>query len=77
MTTRPPLRCAQARLARAAGTLLAAMAWWLGWAYLLEFRGLPVHLGVWAAGLLFLAAHTWLACELVRAARPCAKAKSA
>lgn len=48
----------------------AATAWvlatghWLGWAYLLEFQGEPVHLGVWAAGLAFVAANVALLCTL-------------
>jgi hypothetical protein len=29
---------------------------WLFWGYQLEFLGLPVFAGVWAAGLLFFAA---------------------
>jgi hypothetical protein len=41
-----------------------AAASWLGWAYLLEFKGSPVHVAVWLAGLAFMAAHTWLACQL-------------
>ena len=43
------------------------MGHWLLWAYLLEFEGRGVHLGVWAAGLLFMAANVWLVCELATA----------
>ena len=45
------------------------MAHWLGWAYLLEFQGVRVHLAVWGASLAFLAAHAWLLCELLAAWR--------
>jgi hypothetical protein len=45
------------------------MAHWLGWAYLLEFQGRPVHLFVWIASLAFFAAHVWVACELAIAWR--------
>lgn len=57
----------QRRLLMPAAAWLAAAAHWLGWAYALEFRGAPVHLGVWAAGLLFLAANVALLCQLAAA----------
>lgn len=62
-----PCPTPQARLLGAAGALAAAMGHWLGWAYLLEFRGARVHLAVWGASLAFLAAHAWLICELLAA----------
>lgn len=61
--------CVQARLLAAAAAWGAAMAHWLGWAYLLEFCGWRVHLAVWGASMAFLAAHVWLICELVAAWR--------
>jgi Mannosyltransferase (PIG-M) len=51
-------------VAVAAATWAAAAAHWLAWAYLLEFRGAPVHLAVWAAGLVFLAINVALLCNL-------------
>ena len=59
----------QGRLLVAAAAWGCCMAHWLAWAYLLEFRGSPVHLGVWGAGLAFLAAHVWLLWELITAWR--------
>ena len=32
---------------------VVAMGNWLFWAYLLEFRGMPVHLFIWASGILW------------------------
>lgn len=61
----------QRRLLVALAAWAAAAAHWLAWAYLLEFRGAPVHLGVWAAGLAFMAANMVLLCALAGAvARP-------
>lgn len=46
------------------GLVTACVAWlvtqlhWLGWAYLLEFQSMNVHLMLWFAGILFLLAHT-------------------
>lgn len=54
----------QGQVAVAAAAWAAAAAHWLAWAYLLEFRGAPVHLAVWAAGLVFLAANVTLLCVL-------------
>ena len=54
----------QGRVAVAAAAWAAAAAHWLAWAYLLEFRGALVHLAVWAAGLVFLAANVALLCVL-------------
>jgi len=34
-----------------------ALANWLFWAYLLEFRGLPVHLFIWIAGIFWFSVH--------------------
>lgn len=45
--------------------LSAALAWpialahWLGWAYLLEFQGYPVHLYIWMAGIAFFFTNMW------------------
>lgn len=36
-----------------------ALCHWLAWAYLLEFQGLPVHMFVWIAGLLFFFTNCW------------------
>ena len=60
----PALVRRQGRVAAAAAAWAAAAAHWLAWAYLLEFRGAPVHLAVWAAGLAFLAANVVLLCVL-------------
>lgn len=52
--------------------LKAAAVWglmqlhWLAWAYLLEFKGLPVHLGVWLASLLFLVSNVMVVVQLLR-----------
>ena len=59
----PPMR-KQGRVTVAAAAWATAAAHWLAWAYLLEFRGTPVHLAVWAAGLVFLAANVALLCVL-------------
>lgn len=40
----------------------AALGFWLFWAYLLEFRGLEVHLFLWIAGLVWF----WVNIELLR-----------
>ena len=42
---------------RALVLLLLSMGLWLGSGYLLEMQGLPVHLYVWMASILFLGAH--------------------
>lgn len=61
----------QGRLLAALAAWAAAAAHWLAWAYALEFRGHPVHLGVWAAGLVFLGVNVGLLCVLAAAcARP-------
>ena len=57
------------------GVLWAFAAWvlavghWLAWAYLLEFQGVPAHMGVWAAGVAFVAANVTLLCKLHTALR--------
>ena len=61
---------AQRRLLRAGACWVLAVAHWLGWAYLLEFQGLPMHLGVWAAGVVSLAANVGLLCALQTVLRP-------
>ena len=45
-----------------------ALGHWLLWAYLLEFRGMPVHAFVWMAGLVFLGVNTAILRSLVRSA---------
>ena len=45
---------------------VAAQLHWLGWAYLLEFQGRGVYLGVWSAGIVFLAANAALIVQLLR-----------
>jgi phosphatidylinositol glycan class M len=51
----------------------AAAAWvvtqlhWLLWGYLLEFEGRDVHLGLWTAGVLFLAANAFCMVALMEA----------
>ena len=61
--------CLQRRLLAGTSAWGAGMAHWLLWAYCLEFLGWRVHLGVWGAGLAFLAAHVWLLWELITAWR--------
>ena len=57
------------------GLCFAMAAWataqlhWLGWAYMLEFQGRPVFLGVWAASIVFLAANAALLVQLLRSFR--------
>lgn len=38
---------------------------WLLWAYLLEFKGQPVHLYVWVAGIMFFFANIWCIVQLL------------
>lgn len=57
----------QWRLAAATLAWVAAMGLWLRWAYLLEFQGASGYLPVWAASLVFLAAHVWVMRELLHA----------
>jgi phosphatidylinositol glycan class M len=51
---------------------VAGAAWvltqlhWLLWGYLLEFEGRGVHLGLWGAGVAFLAANALCMCALIR-----------
>lgn len=53
------------------GLIAAAIAWplglahWLGWAYMLEFQGYPVHLFVWGAGIVFFAINVWCITSLL------------
>ena len=54
----------------AAALWVVAQLHWLGWAYLLEFQGMSVFLGIWLAGLLFLAANTALICQLMLVFKP-------
>ncbi|KAG2447595.1 hypothetical protein HYH02_007518 [Chlamydomonas schloesseri] len=56
-----------AALAAGGGLWVAAQLHWLGWAYQLEMKGRSVHVGVWAAGLVFQLANTWLIVLLARA----------
>jgi len=50
----------------ALGGWAAAQLHWLGWAYLLEFEGRSVYLGVWAAGIVFLVANVAVIVQLLR-----------
>jgi phosphatidylinositol glycan class M len=65
-------------LGGAAAAWAAAVGHWLAWAYALEFRGAPVHAGVWAAALLLLGASAALLRALLAAlgAGGAAKAKA-
>ena len=53
------------------GALGALAGWagaqlhWLAWAYMLEFKGRAVYLGVWAASIAFLAANVLLIKQLL------------
>jgi GPI mannosyltransferase 1 subunit M len=58
------------QLATAAGVWMAAQVHWLMWAYLLEFEGRQVFLGVWAASMVFLCANTWLLFAAVQTFKP-------
>lgn len=60
----------QARLGIASACWLCAQLHWLGWAYMLEFRGKNVFLHVWIASVLFFAASVALLCALLRASAP-------
>lgn len=62
--------CLQGPISMAAALWVVAQLHWLGWAYLLEFQGMSVFLGVWLAGLLFLAANTALICQLMLVFKP-------
>lgn len=59
----PPL---QRSVVCAAAICAACIAHWLAWAYALEFQGRSVHAAVWLAGILLLAAETWLLRTLMR-----------
>lgn len=54
---------------------VAGVAWavtqlhWLLWGYLLEFEGRGVHLGLWSAGVVFLAANAVCMCTLIQCCR--------
>ena len=54
-------------MAWAAAAWAAALGLWLAWAYALEHCGADAFLGVWAASLAFLAAHTVLLCQVLAA----------
>ncbi|XP_028804706.1 GPI mannosyltransferase 1 isoform X2 [Neltuma alba] len=45
---------------------IGAQTHWLLWGYLLEFKGKNVFLQLWAAGLLFLAANTFVLVMIIR-----------
>ncbi|KAF9620853.1 hypothetical protein IFM89_015094 [Coptis chinensis] len=45
---------------------MGAQIHWLMWGYLLEFKGKNVFVQLWFAGLLFLAANTWVLVVLIR-----------
>lgn len=56
--------------------IVAIAAWfatelhWLLWGFMLEFKGLPVYLGLWGASCAFLAANAYLMTQLIRVFRP-------
>lgn len=56
---------------------VAGVAWivtqlhWLLWGYLLEFEGLGVHLWLWCAGVVFLAANAVCMCALIQCCSGC------
>lgn len=55
------------RKLQAAGAVWAVtQLHWLLWGYLLEFEGRGVHLWLWLAGVLFLAANVWCMCVLIQ-----------
>jgi phosphatidylinositol glycan class M len=58
------------RLWLALGAWVAAQLHWLGWGYALEFQGLPVHLLLWGAGVLFLVANVGLMTALLECYAP-------
>ncbi|OLQ15257.1 GPI mannosyltransferase 1 [Symbiodinium microadriaticum] len=62
------------RLTRCMLVWMAAEVHWLLWAYLLEFRQLPVRPAVWVASCLFLLAHINVLCEVRRGTGPKAHA---
>lgn len=45
---------------------IAAQGHWLMWGYLLEFKGKNVFLQLWVAGLLFLAANTFVLINIIQ-----------
>ncbi|XP_059656418.1 GPI mannosyltransferase 1-like isoform X2 [Cornus florida] len=45
---------------------MGAQTHWLMWGYLLEFKGKQVFLQLWAAGLMFLAANTFVLIGIIR-----------
>ena len=65
-----PWFCLQGPISTVTALWVVAQLHWLSWAYLLEFQGLSVFLGVWLAGLLFLAANTALICQLMLVFKP-------
>jgi phosphatidylinositol glycan class M len=58
------------RLWVALGAWVAAQLHWLGWGYALEFQGLPVHLLLWGAGVVFLVANVGLMTALLECCVP-------
>ena len=48
-----PCSSARSSCGRSSDTWPVALANWLFWAYLLEFRGLPVHLFIWIGGIVW------------------------
>ncbi|KAF5197999.1 Gpi mannosyltransferase [Thalictrum thalictroides] len=45
---------------------MGAQLHWLMWGYMLEFKGKNVFVQLWVAGLLFLAANTWVLIRIMR-----------
>ena len=62
--------CLQGPISIVTALWVVAQLHWLSWAYLLEFQGMSVFLGIWLAGLFFLAANTALICQLMLVFRP-------
>jgi len=46
-----------------------ALAHWLGWAYLLEFQGYPVHLYIWVAGIVFFFTNMWCIVSVLKSTK--------
>lgn len=57
-------------LAAAAAAWLVAELHWLGWGFLLEFKGVSAFLGLWAASAAFLVANALLMAKLIAAFQP-------
>ena len=74
LRSRPPPRSTAQLPSLDSQVWMAAEVHWLLWAYLLEFRQLPVRPAVWVASCLFLLAHINVLCEVRRGTGPKAHA---